>query len=104
MTRILCLVGAVAAGLCAAILLASGPTVHYNGKTATCPGIIATSEGGVGISSDYGHGYTRACEDKQHEWSVLAGLAAFVALGAGSVAQFSGRDRGAPTVTSLARQ
>ena len=100
MTRAVCLVVAVAAGLCAAILLASGPTVHYDGKTAKCPGIIATSEGGNGIHSDVGPGYTRACEDKQREWSVLAGLAAFVSLGAGSVAHFSRWDQGVSTVTS----
>lgn len=94
MTRTVCLAIAVAAGLCAAILVAAGPTVNYDGKTATCPGIIATSEGGNGIHSDVGPGYTRACEDKQHEWSVLAGLAALVALGAGAVAQLSRRPQG----------
>jgi len=98
MTRAVCLVLAVAAGLCAAILLASGPTVHVNGKAAACPGIIATTEGGNVVDSHAGHGYLRACGDEQREWSVLAGLAAVVSLGAGSVAQFSRRDREAPTL------
>jgi hypothetical protein len=103
MTRRACLVLAVAAGLAAAFLLASGPTVHYDGKTAMCPGIIATDAGqpvggggGVGNivdGSSMGRGYVRACDDKQREWSVLAGLAALVSVAAGSVAYFSGRDR-----------
>jgi len=92
-TRLVSLVLAIAAGLCAAILLASGPTVHYDGKTATCPGIIATSEGGVGVPSDIGPGYTRACDDKQREWLVFAGLAALVSFGAGSVFVFSRPDQ-----------
>ena len=92
-TRLVSLVLAVAAGLCAAILLASGPTVHFDGETAACPGIIATSEGGIGLPSDLGPGYTRACDDKQREWSVLAGLAALVSFGAGSVFVFSRRDQ-----------
>lgn len=100
MTRVICLAIAVAAGVCAAILLASAPAVHVNGETARCPGIIATSEGGNGIHSDVGPGYTRACEDRQREWSILAGLAAFVSLGAGSVAQLSRREQGAPAVRS----
>ena len=93
MTRALCLVLAVAAGLCAALLLASGPTVHYGGKTAACPGIIVSSEGGGDAYFGDERGYKRACDGKQREWSVLAGLAALVCVGAGSAVQLSRRDR-----------
>ena len=99
-TRLVSLVLAVAAGLCAAILLAYGPTVHFDGETATCPGIIATSEGGIGVPSDLGPGYTRACDDKQREWAVFAGLAALVSLGAGSVFVLSRPDQEQDAVSS----
>lgn len=71
--------------------------MHYDGRTSTCPGIIVSSEGG-GVDPDLGRAYVRACEDKQREWSVLAGLAALVCLGAGSVADFSRRDGEADAV------
>jgi hypothetical protein len=92
-TRLVSLVLAISAGLCAAILLAAGPTVHFEGHTLGCPGIIATSEGGIGIPSDIGQGYVRACDDKQQQWAVFAGLAALVSFGAGSVFVLSRRDR-----------
>lgn len=99
-TRLVSLVLAVAAGLCAAILLAAGPTVQVEGHTLGCPGIIATSEGGIGIPSDIGQRYVRACDDKQQEWAVIAGLAALVSFGAGSVFVLSQRDREPDAVSS----
>jgi hypothetical protein len=98
-TRIVSLALAIATGLCAAVLVAWGPTVHFRGATTSCPGIIASAESHElpePRSSQSGdpvsRGLGRACADKQRQWSVLAGLAAFVCLSAGSVAVLSRRE------------
>jgi hypothetical protein len=58
----------------------------------------------VVVDSDTGRGYVRACQGRQREWSVLAGVAALVSLGAGSVAQFSQGDREPPDTSARGRK
>jgi hypothetical protein len=85
-TRIVSLALAIATGLCAAVLLAWGPTVHYRGSTHVCAGIIASAEG-------YELGRESVpCHDKERQWALLAGVAAFVCLSTGSVALLSRRE------------
>jgi hypothetical protein len=85
-TRIVSLALAIVTGLCAAVLVAWGPTVQFRGHTRSCNGIIASAE-----SYPYGRG-SGPCHDKERQWAMLAGLAAFVCLSAGSVALLSRRD------------
>jgi hypothetical protein len=88
MARRIWLLVAIASGLCAAILLASSPTVEVDGRTVTCNAAIAGWESGA---ADVG-----PCADKRHQWELLAGLAALVCAGAGSYVRFGGRDEAVP--------
>ncbi len=97
MTRIASLVLAVASGVCAAVLLAWGPTVHVQGHTRTCAGVIASAESGDPEPGR--HRREGPCDEKQRQWSVLAGLAAFVCLSAGSVSVLSRREEEEPVRT-----
>jgi hypothetical protein len=92
-TRIVSLVLAVASGVCAAVLLAWGPTVHVQGHTRTCAGIIATAE------SDSPGRASGPCAAKQRQWALLAGFATLVCLSAGSVSRLSGREQEEPVRT-----
>ncbi|MFC4785460.1 hypothetical protein ACT8ZV_13355 [Nocardioides sp. MAHUQ-72] len=95
MTRVVCLALAVAAGVCAALLLASAPTVSYAGQTGTCEALLVSAENDD-VANPRPHpsnaveaAHQRACDAKQREWSALAGLAALVCVTAGSVALLS---------------
>ena len=86
MVRVVSFALAVAAGLCAALLVASSPTVHVDGRAESCPGIIVSAESVAGGPRG---AVAAACDEKEHDWALLAGLAALLCLTCGSVAHFS---------------
>ena len=88
MARRICLLIAIASGLCGAILLAASPTVEVDGETVACGAVIAAWESGADD--------TGPCADKRQQWEVLAGLAALVCAGAGSYVKLGGRDERLP--------
>ena len=90
MARKICLLVAIAAGLCAGILLAASPTVEVNGETVACGAMIERWESGIAGDS------TGPCADKNQQWELLAGLAVLVCAGAGSYVKFGGRDERLP--------
>jgi len=99
MIRYVSLALAVAFGLCAAVLVATSPTVHYRGATRTCSSIIVGAEAGDAGDQDVGASssgrvdeqLSQACDETVHRWSVLAGLAALLCVAVGSVGLLSRR-------------
>lgn len=99
MVRYVCLTLAVAFGLCAAVLVATSPTVHYRGATRSCSSIIVSAEAGDAGAADPGtttpervdQHLSQACSETMHRWSVLAGLAALLCVAVGSVGLLSRR-------------
>jgi hypothetical protein len=99
MVRHVCLALAVGLGLCAGLLVATSPTVHYRGASRSCTSIIVSAEAGEAGSTDLGttvpervdEHLSQACSDTRHRWSVLAGLAALLCVGVGSVGLLSRR-------------
>jgi hypothetical protein len=100
MLRRICLGIAVVAGLGAALLLGGAPTVHYDGRWASCgsPIVEAYSPGGAeeraatppprsdhAAYADYRLG--QLCDQQQDRWTVLAGLGLLVSLVAATGAQ-----------------
>ena len=96
MVRYVCLTLAVAFGLCAAVLVATSPTVHYRGATRSCSSIIVSAEAGAAdpgttTSERVDQHLSQACSETMHRWSVLAGLAALLCVAFGSVGLLSRR-------------
>lgn len=93
MVRIVSLVLAVGFGLAAALLLVTGPTVHVDGESLRCPGIIVSGESEYrdlhGRAPDARDG---ACDRAERRWSWYAGGAALLCATAGSVALLTRRD------------
>ena len=86
------IVAAVLAGLGAALLLATGPTVVVKGHTRSCPGVIVTAEARAGIPDGEQNGRTTPCDRVQTRWTWYATGLGLLALVAGTGAAFYRRE------------
>ncbi|WP_248581448.1 hypothetical protein [Nocardioides sp. InS609-2] len=90
MVRIVSFVLAVAFGLCAGVLAVSGATVAYAGQTRHCAGPIVSMEIGDVTppitTNATDRALTQACERKDDQYLLLAGLAGLLCLAASAAA------------------
>lgn len=100
MTRGICLALAIAFGLTAAVLFAASPTAHFQGEAKTCQAVMLKSEAAGGQLPDpvrparsdpayVDYRLSQACDRLENRSFVLACLAGFLCLAAGSIAQLS---------------
>ena len=92
MARRICLLIAIAAGLCALALLQATPAVEVRGETISCGSMVVDWESGLPVAERH----VPACDEKRRELTVLVGLAALVCAGAGSYVRFGGREYPSP--------
>jgi hypothetical protein len=101
MVRRICMTVAILTGVGAALLLASGVTTQYDGRSVSCGTVINAAAVTDGRADDPGltrreaaraRQVDRACHAALVRTTTLAGLAAIVCVGFGTVVAFRRED------------